>query len=47
MQVPLTGVANVQILTVQVLNINGGGGLDDVDFGFLIVDLKARCRHGN
>ncbi len=39
MRVPLTGVADVQTVTVRVSNVNGGGGSDDVDFGFLIGDV--------
>ena len=41
MRVPLTGVANEQIVTIQVSNVKGGGGSDDVDFGFLIADANA------
>jgi hypothetical protein len=40
MRVPLTGVADVQILTVQVSNVNGGGGSANVDFGFLLGDVN-------
>ena len=36
MRVPLTGVADQQIVTVRVSNVNGGGGSNDVDFGFLL-----------
>ncbi len=39
MRVPLTGVADVQTVTVRVSSVNGGGGSDDVDFGFLIGDV--------
>ncbi len=41
MRVPLTGVADVQTVTVRVSGVNGGGGSDDVDFGFLIGDVNA------
>lgn len=41
MQVPLTGVTDAQIVTVRVSGVNGGGGSDDVDFGFLIGDVDA------
>ncbi len=39
MSVPLSGVANQQIVTIRVKNINGGGGQTDVPFGFLIADV--------
>ncbi len=41
MRVRLTGVANEQIVTIRVSNVNGDGGSDDVDFGFLIADADA------
>ncbi len=41
MRVPLTGVANEQIVTIQVSNINGGGSPSSVPFGFLIADANA------
>lgn len=41
MIVPLTGVANQQIATVRVSNINGASGTADVPFGFLIGDVTA------
>ncbi len=41
MRVPLTGVANVQNVTIQVSNINGGGSPSSVPFGFLIADANA------
>lgn len=44
MRVPLTGVANEQIVTIRVSNVKDGGGSDDVDFGFLIADAKPAAR---
>ncbi len=41
MRVPLSGVANEQIVTIRVSNVNGGGGSNDVPFGFLIADANA------
>lgn len=41
MRVRLTGVANEQIVTIRVSNVNGGGSSEDVDFGFLIADANA------
>jgi hypothetical protein len=42
MIVPLTGVANEQIVTLRVQNINGDGQQHgDVPFGFLIADANA------
>ncbi len=41
MRVPLTGVANEQIATVRVSNVNGAGGSSNVQFGFLIADADA------
>jgi hypothetical protein len=41
MQVPLTGVADQQVMTIEVSNVNGGGGTNDVDFGFLKADVDA------
>lgn len=41
MTVPLSGVANEQVVTVRVKNINGAGGQTDVPFGFLIADASA------
>ena len=41
MRVPLSGVANEQIVTIRVSNVNGGGGFNDVPFGFLIADANA------
>ena len=41
MRVPLTGVANEQIVTIQVSNVNGGGSPSSVPFGFLIADANA------
>ena len=40
MRVPLTGVTDVQIVTVRVRNVNGGDGSNDVPFGFLIGDVN-------
>ena len=39
MRVPLTNVADVQTVTVEVSGVNGGGATSDVDFGFLIGDV--------
>ena len=41
MQVPLTGVADQQVVTIEVSNVDGDGGSDDVAFGFLIGDVNA------
>lgn len=41
MRVPLTGVANEQIVTIRVGNVNGGGGSNNVPFGFLIADVNS------
>jgi hypothetical protein len=41
MRIPLTSVANEQIVTIRVSNVNGSSGSDDVDFGFLIADANA------
>jgi len=41
MRVPLTGVADVQIVTLTVSNVNGGSTSTSVDFGFLIGDVNA------
>jgi hypothetical protein len=41
MCVLLTSVANEQIVTIRVSNVNGRSGSDDVDFGFLIADANA------
>ncbi len=41
MRVPLSGVADVQILTLRVSNVNGAGGSSDVAFGFLKADVDA------
>src|SRR5438128_3776930 len=41
MRVPLTSVADIQIVTIEISNVNGGGGTADVDFGFLIADVNA------
>lgn len=42
MTVPLTGVADQQVITIQVSNINGDGTVDgNVPFGFLIADVDA------
>ena len=42
MIVPLTGVANEQIVTLRVRNINGDGQQHgDIPFGFLIADANA------
>lgn len=38
MRVPLTGVANQQIVTIRISNVNNAGGSVDVPFGFLIGD---------
>ncbi len=40
MRVPLMGVADEQVVTIEVSNVNGGGGSNDVDFGFLIGDVN-------
>src|SRR6266849_518963 len=41
MRVPLTSVADIQIVTIEISNVNGGGGTADVNFGFLIGDVSA------
>ena len=41
MRVPLTSVADIQIVTIEISNVNGGGGTADVNFGFLIGDVNA------
>ena len=41
MRVPLTGVANVQNVTIHTSGVNGGTGTADVVFGFLIADADA------
>ncbi len=41
MRVPLTSVADIQIVTIEISNVNGGGGTADVNFGFLIADVNA------
>ncbi len=41
MRVPLSGVADEQIVTVRVSSVNGGGATNDVPFGFLIGDVDA------
>ena len=41
MRVPLTGVADVQIVTIRISNVNGGGGTTNVAFGFLKADVNA------
>ena len=41
MSVPLTGVANAQVVTIRVGNVNGGGSTSDVQFGFLVGDVDA------
>ena len=40
MRVPLTGVTDVQTVTVEISGVNGGGGTADVAFGFLIGDVN-------
>ena len=40
MRVPLTGVTDVQTVTIRVRNVNGGNGSNDVPFGFLIGDVN-------
>ena len=40
MRVPLTGVADVQVVTIQISNVNGGGGTTNVAFGFLKADVN-------
>ena len=39
MRVPLTGVADVQIVTIQLSSVNGSGTAS-VDFGFLKADVN-------
>ena len=41
MRVPLTGVANAQIVTIHISGVNGGSATADVRFGFLIADAGA------
>lgn len=41
MRVPLTGVTNAQVVTIQVSNVNGGSGSNNVSFGFLIADTDS------
>ena len=41
MRVPLTSVADIQIVTIEISNVNGGGGTADVNFGFLKADVNA------
>ncbi|MGI8957949.1 MAG: hypothetical protein ACR2II_13700 [Chthoniobacterales bacterium] len=41
MRVPLTEVADQQNVTIEVSNVGGDGGFDDVVFGFLIGDANA------
>ena len=40
MRVPLTSVADVQVVTIQISNVNGGGGTTNVAFGFLKADVN-------
>ena len=40
MRVPLTEVADQQNVTIEVSNVDGDGGSDDVVFGFLIGDVN-------
>ena len=40
MRVPLSGVADVQVVTIQISNVNGGGGTTNVAFGFLKADVN-------
>ena len=47
MQVPLTGVADQQNVTVEISNVDGDGGFDDVAFGFLIGDVNGDRRVNN
>jgi hypothetical protein len=47
MQVPLTGVADQQTVTIEVSNVNDDGGSDDVAFGFLIGDVNGDRRVNN
>jgi hypothetical protein len=46
-QVPLSGVADQQIVTIEVSNVDGDGGSDDVAFGFLIGDVNGDRRVNN
>ncbi len=39
MLVPLTGVTDVQVVTIEISGVNGGGATQDVAFGFLISDV--------
>jgi hypothetical protein len=47
MQVPLTGVADQQNVTIEVSNVDGDGGTDDVTFGFLIGDANGDRKVNN
>jgi len=47
MQVPLTGVADQQTVTIEVSNVNDDGGSDDVAFGFLLGDVNGDRRVNN
>ena len=47
MQVPLSGVADQQNVTIEVSNVDGDGGSDDVVFGFLIGDVNGDRRVNN
>ena len=47
MRVPLTGVADQQNVTVEISNVDGGGGSDDVAFGFLIGDVNGDRKVNN
>ncbi len=39
MQVPLTGVADIQTVTIHIAGVNGGNATADVPFSFLIGDI--------
>lgn len=39
--VPLSGVTDVQVITITVSNVNGSGGSNSVAFGFLEADVNA------
>ena len=39
MRVPLSGVADIQVVTIEISGVNGGGATADVPFGFLIGDV--------
>ena len=41
MRVPLTGVANKQIVPIHISGVNDGTATADVPFGFLIADADA------